>query len=284
MFPQRAACRTPSSAVSISAATRSRSSTRAPRAWRPTQYGQKDYAAFNEAFADSRLQSVVIHAVYLINTATPDREIREKSLSVARARAPARRRDRRRRRRPPRRLAQAGPRSTRRSRARARSSARCSPSPSGARSCSRTPPAPRARSAATSTSSAMLVDAAGGGERIGVCIDCCHLFASGFEIVEPDGLSSGRRRPRPSGSGSTGCGACTSTTAPSRWAPTATSTPTSARARWAPRGSRPSSQSRASRSSPPCSRPRGPRSAGADAAEVQRAKELREQGLAARGA
>ena len=36
---------------------------------------------------------------------------------------------------------------------------------------------------------AMLVDAAGAGERIGICIDCCHLFASGFEIVEPEQLS-----------------------------------------------------------------------------------------------
>ena len=35
----------------------------------------------------------------------------------------------------------------------------------------------------------MLVDAAGAGERIGICIDCCHLFASGFEIVEPEQLS-----------------------------------------------------------------------------------------------
>lgn len=37
---------------------------------------------------------------------------------------------------------------------------------------------------------AMLVDAAGAGERIGVCIDSCHLFASGFDIREPDGLAT----------------------------------------------------------------------------------------------
>jgi deoxyribonuclease-4 len=36
----------------------------------------------------------------------------------------------------------------------------------------------------------MLVEAAGGGGRIGVCIDCCHLFASGFEILAPDELSA----------------------------------------------------------------------------------------------
>ena len=52
-----------------------------PRAWRPTRYGLDDYAAFREAFAASRLGSTVIHAVYLINTATPDPEIREKSMT-----------------------------------------------------------------------------------------------------------------------------------------------------------------------------------------------------------
>ncbi len=34
----------------------------------------------------------------------------------------------------------------------------------------------------------MLVDSAGAGKRIGACIDCCHLFASGFDILEPDAL------------------------------------------------------------------------------------------------
>ncbi len=37
---------------------------------------------------------------------------------------------------------------------------------------------------------AELIELAGGGERLGVCIDCCHLFASGFDIVEPEGLSA----------------------------------------------------------------------------------------------
>ena len=36
---------------------------------------------------------------------------------------------------------------------------------------------------------ARLVESAGAGDRIGICIDCCHLFASGYDIVEPDALS-----------------------------------------------------------------------------------------------
>ena len=36
---------------------------------------------------------------------------------------------------------------------------------------------------------AQLVESAGAGDRIGICIDCCHLFASGYDIVEPDALA-----------------------------------------------------------------------------------------------
>jgi deoxyribonuclease-4 len=52
-----------------------------PRAWRPTKFGPADFEAFNSAFAESRLGSVVIHAVYLINTCSPDPEISSKSFA-----------------------------------------------------------------------------------------------------------------------------------------------------------------------------------------------------------
>jgi deoxyribonuclease IV len=51
-----------------------------PRMWRPTKYGPADFAEFREAMADSPVEAVVIHAVYLINCATKDREMRVKSL------------------------------------------------------------------------------------------------------------------------------------------------------------------------------------------------------------
>ena len=52
-----------------------------PRMWRPTKYGEEDFAAFREAMADSPVEAVVIHAVYLINCATKDAELRKKSLA-----------------------------------------------------------------------------------------------------------------------------------------------------------------------------------------------------------
>ncbi len=52
-----------------------------PRMWRPTQYKDKDIAEFRARMADGPIRSVVIHAVYLINAASKDPEIREKSLT-----------------------------------------------------------------------------------------------------------------------------------------------------------------------------------------------------------
>lgn len=51
-----------------------------PRAWRTTRYGDQDFAAFREARAGGPIEAVVIHAVYLINAANKDPEIRRKSL------------------------------------------------------------------------------------------------------------------------------------------------------------------------------------------------------------
>ena len=50
-----------------------------PRMWRPTAYGEDDFAAFREAMAASPIEAVLIHAVYLLNCATDDKEIRDKT-------------------------------------------------------------------------------------------------------------------------------------------------------------------------------------------------------------
>src|SRR3954447_3007744 len=52
-----------------------------PRMWRPTRYGPDDFAAFREAMDASPVDAVIIHAVYLINCATKDKELRKKSLT-----------------------------------------------------------------------------------------------------------------------------------------------------------------------------------------------------------
>jgi deoxyribonuclease IV len=50
-----------------------------PRMWRPTKYGEEDFAAVREAMDGSGVEAVIIHAVYLINCASTDRELRKKS-------------------------------------------------------------------------------------------------------------------------------------------------------------------------------------------------------------
>jgi deoxyribonuclease-4 len=50
-----------------------------PRAWRPTRWKPDDVAQFLELRKTGPIKSVMIHAVYLINPATKDRELRKKS-------------------------------------------------------------------------------------------------------------------------------------------------------------------------------------------------------------
>ncbi len=52
-----------------------------PRMWRPTNYAEEDFARFREAMAASPIKAIVIHAVYLINSASEDPETRAKSLA-----------------------------------------------------------------------------------------------------------------------------------------------------------------------------------------------------------
>jgi deoxyribonuclease IV len=52
-----------------------------PRMWRPTNFGEEDFATFREAMEGSKVEAVIIHAVYLINCATKDKDLRKKSLT-----------------------------------------------------------------------------------------------------------------------------------------------------------------------------------------------------------
>jgi deoxyribonuclease-4 len=52
-----------------------------PRMWKPTAYTDEDFAAFREAREGTRIDAVLIHAVYLINCATEDAEMTAKSLT-----------------------------------------------------------------------------------------------------------------------------------------------------------------------------------------------------------
>jgi len=52
-----------------------------PRMWRGTVYREEDVAAFKQAMAASPIDAVLIHAVYLLNCASDDPDTRAKSLA-----------------------------------------------------------------------------------------------------------------------------------------------------------------------------------------------------------
>jgi deoxyribonuclease-4 len=52
-----------------------------PRQWKPTVYRAEDVSAFRRAMAESPVDAVLIHAVYLLNCASEDPDIRAKSLT-----------------------------------------------------------------------------------------------------------------------------------------------------------------------------------------------------------
>lgn len=158
-----------------------------PRMWRPTAYGDDDFAAFREAMAQSPIEAVVIHAVYLINCATKDRTIRRKSLaSLTQA------------------LAvgeginaegvvlHAG---ARKGEPHAPSVRRAGKLIAEALSASERCPVLLENTAGTQgplgksfDELAELIEAAGAGNRLGTCLDCCHLFAAGFDISSAEAL------------------------------------------------------------------------------------------------
>jgi deoxyribonuclease IV len=159
-----------------------------PRMWRPTRWKPDDVAEFLELMKGGPIESVTIHAVYLINPATKDREMRRKSAdslihalrmgdeiradgvvihpgsTVGEPHAEA--------------LARAGEMFEH---ALAESDA--------------------CRLLLENTAGAgntlgrsfrelrELVDLAGGHKRIGICLDSCHMLASGFDIRTADKLT-----------------------------------------------------------------------------------------------
>src|SRR6202011_2089280 len=52
-----------------------------PRMWRPNVHSAEDVAAFREARDASRVDAALIHAVYLLNCASEDADIRAKSIT-----------------------------------------------------------------------------------------------------------------------------------------------------------------------------------------------------------
>jgi deoxyribonuclease IV len=56
--------------------------TQSPRTWRPTNHDPANLERFKERRAEAGIQGVVCHALYLVNLATPDEEVYEKSVTT----------------------------------------------------------------------------------------------------------------------------------------------------------------------------------------------------------
>ena len=160
-----------------------------PRMWRPTNYGEEDFAEFRQAMDDSPIEAVVIHAVYLINCASKDKELRKKSLASlthalrigdeigvagvvlhpgAQKGEP---------------LGPSMKRAGKTIAAALKDSERC--------------PLLLEQTAGHKgllgrdfDQTAELIDLAGGGERLGLCLDSCHLFVQGYDVTDEEKLAA----------------------------------------------------------------------------------------------
>jgi deoxyribonuclease-4 len=157
------------------------------RTWRPTVYSDDDVAAFGQALEASPIEAVVIHAVYLINCASLEREIRSKSRTALKGALQLGDR-----------IGAAGvvlhPGSQK-----GRDYEECMKAVGKAlrgalADSERCPILLEDTAGATGTLGRSFDELKrlielGGEERIGVCLDCCHLLASGFEIRTPEALA-----------------------------------------------------------------------------------------------
>jgi deoxyribonuclease-4 len=158
-----------------------------PRMWRPTAYDDDDFAAFNAARQGTDVAAVLIHAVYLLNCASEDKEIRTKSLAslvqslrvgdgidaVGVVLHPG--------------SAKQGdvPKAIRRAGAVIKEalaqSDRCALHLEDTAGAGGT-------LGRSFEELAELIAAAGGDERVKLCLDSCHLLASGYEVSTPSAL------------------------------------------------------------------------------------------------
>jgi deoxyribonuclease IV len=160
-----------------------------PRMWKPTTYREEDIAAFREAMAASPIDAVLIHAVYLLNCASDDPDIRAKSLTslthslrvgheigssgVVLHPGSAKTGD----------VKSAIGRAGKTIGEALRESEGCELHLENTAGTGGT-------LGRSFDELAALLDASGGEERLGVCLDSCHLLASGYEIRTTTGMSS----------------------------------------------------------------------------------------------
>jgi deoxyribonuclease-4 len=165
-----------------------------PRMWRPTAYGEDDFAAFRGAKANSPIKAVLIHAVYLINCASEDEEIRLKSLAALTHSL---------------RVAQAigasvvlHPGSAKQGHV-GEAITRAGETIGEALAESEGAELHLENTAGTGgtlgrsfAELAAVIEVAGGSKRLGVCLDSCHLLATGYDLRTPKGADTVLREAR----------------------------------------------------------------------------------------
>ncbi len=159
-----------------------------PRMWRPTAYTDDDFAEFRQAIGSSPIKGVLIHAVYLLNCASEDSEIAKKSLAsliqslrvgdgigaigVVLHPGSAKTGD----------LPQAIARAGKVIKEALAESERCALHLEDTAGAGGT-------LGRSFEELQRLVDASGAHKRLAVCLDSCHLLASGYDVRTTQGLS-----------------------------------------------------------------------------------------------
>lgn len=160
-----------------------------PRMWRPTIYRDEDVQAFREAMQASEIDAVLIHAVYLLNCASEDRDIRDKTLASLThslragkgigARGVV--------------LHPGSAKTGDVEKAVERAGAVIKEALAESEDC---PVHLENTAGAGGTLGrsidelAQLLEASGGDGRLGICLDSCHLFASGYDIRTNEGMDA----------------------------------------------------------------------------------------------
>jgi deoxyribonuclease-4 len=160
-----------------------------PRQWKPTVYDDEKVAAYKEAFDGSDIEALLIHAVYLVNCASEDKDMRAKSLASLTASLHA--------------GAALGavavvlhPGSALKSSPDAaikRASKVIAEALKESDGCAlhlENTAGSGGTLGRTFEELEALIEGAGGGARLGACLDSCHLLASGYDIRTADDLSS----------------------------------------------------------------------------------------------
>ena len=160
-----------------------------PRAWKPRTYSDEEVAEFHDAMAVSDVDALLIHAVYLLNCASDDGEIRAKSLrslvtslqagDALGARAVV--------------LHPGSAKTGDVDAAIARAGEVIAEALAESDDCplhlENTAGAGGTLGRSFEELTAIM-EAAGGGARLGLCLDSCHLLASGFEVRAEESLAA----------------------------------------------------------------------------------------------